>query len=280
MCAAAPARSTTFALPAAACYPRRMPSDPSAAALPMDDAALRRAIARYTWFHSLVLRPGIVTPGTKPAELLAAEEAAILDPIRLAGAAVLDIGAWNGHFSFAAARRGAARVLATDSFTWRHPGFRGREAIELARRELGLPVELEEVDPTELSPRLGRFDVVLFLGVFYHMENPLLVMRRVRSVTGGVLLIETHQDALDQARPMMVFYPGRTLNNDATNWWGPNLALMLTMLLELGFERVEYRNHPVHGAGRGIYAAFLPGAFERLARDFGEPWISMTHKGG
>jgi tRNA (mo5U34)-methyltransferase len=257
-----------------------MASDMGGPAPRLDDAALREAIARYTWFHSLTLRPGIVTAGTKPAGLLAEEEEAILGSIRLQGREVLDIGAWNGYFSFAAARRGAARVLATDSFTWRHRHYRGRETIELARRELGLPVELHDVDPTEIEPGLGRFDVVLFLGVFYHLENPMLVMRRVRAMTKGVLLIETHQDALDQPRPMMVFYPGRTLNNDPTNWWGPNLALMLTLLLELGFERVEYRNHPVMGAGRGIYAAFLPGAFERLAGDFGPPWISMTHKAG
>jgi tRNA (mo5U34)-methyltransferase len=193
---------------------------------------------------------------------------------------VLDVGAWNGHFSFAAERRGAARVVASDSYAWRHGWWRGREGFDIAHAALGSRVEAREEEVTALSPAEGIFDVVLFLGVFYHLEDPLRVMRRVRDVTGGVLLIETHQDALDQARPMMVFYPGRTLNDDATNWWGPNLALMLTMLIEIGFERVEYRNHPTVGAGRGIYAAFLPGAFERFAGDFGPPWISMTHKGG
>lgn len=247
---------------------------------PLREAELRAACTALPWWHSIELGPGIVTAGSKSLELLREEEAAILGPLRLAGASVLDIGAWNGHFSFAAARRGAARVVATDSYAWRHRWWRGREGFDIAQAALGARVETREVDPTELSPALGVFDVVLFLGVFYHMENPLLVMRRVRAVTRGVLMIETHQDALDQPRPMMVFYPGGSLNNDATNWWGPNLALMLAMLIELGFTRVEYRNHPVHGAARGIYAAFLPGAFGRLAGDFGPPWISMTHRPG
>ena len=247
---------------------------------PMGEAALRAACTALPWWHSIELRPGIVTEGSKSLELLRQEEEAILGPLRLEGASVLDVGAWNGHFSFAAERRGAARVVASDSYAWRHRWWRGREGFDIARAALGSCVEACEVDPTELSPALGAFDVVLFLGVFYHMENPLLVMRRLRAVTRGVLMIETHQDALDQPRPMMVFYPGSSLNNDETSWWGPNLALMLAMLVELGFARVEYRNHPVLGAGRGIYAAFLPGAFPRLARDFGPPWVSMTHPGG
>jgi tRNA (mo5U34)-methyltransferase len=246
--------------------------------LPLREADLRAACTSLPWWHSIELSPGIVTEGRKPLELLRQEEEAILGPLRLAGAGVLDVGAWNGHFGFAAERRGAARVLAADSHTWAHRWWRGREGFDIARAALGSRVEARAIDAAELSPEtVCIFDIVLLLGVFYHMENPLLVMRRVRSVTRGVLLIETHQDALDQARPMMVFYPGRTLNDDETNWWGPNLALML---IEIGFERVEYRNHPTAGAGRGIYAAFLPGAFERFAGDSGPPWISMTNKGG
>lgn len=243
----------------------------------LSDDALRELIPRYFWFHSIELRPGIVTPGAKSPAIMAEEEEAILGAVRLDGASVLDIGAWNGAFSLAARRRGAARVLATDHHTWNLPHLLGRETIELARATTGLDIELLDIDPTAITPAIGVFDVVLFLGVFYHLFDPIAVMQRVREVTGGVLLVETFQDALDQARPMMVFYPGATLAGDPTNWWGPNPPLMLHLLLELGFERIEYRNHPVLGAERGIYACFLPGAFDRWGGAFGEPWISMTH---
>lgn len=241
------------------------------------DDELRARIASYTWFHSMTLRPGIVTPGKKTIETLAAEEDALFSAVRIKGASVVDVGAWNGYFSFAAKRRGAASVLATDHFIWKHPDYRGRETIELARQVLGSDISLLDVDPTAMTAKLGRFDVVMFLGVFYHLFDPIDVMKRMRAITSGVLLIETHQDALEQPRPMMVFYPGSTLERDPTNWWGPNPPLMLYLLLELGFERIEYRNHPVMGPSRGIYAAFLPGAYERLGGPFDAPWIGMTH---
>jgi tRNA (mo5U34)-methyltransferase len=243
----------------------------------LTDDELRARIAAHRWFHSIMLRPGIVTAGAKTPEVMAAEEEALFSAVRVEGASVVDIGAWNGYFSFAAKRRGAASVLATDQFTWLRPEFRGRETIELARRELGLDITLLEVDPTAITAELGQFDIVLFLGVFYHLFDPIDVMKRMRAITGGVLLIETHQDALGHDRPMMVFYPGTTLQGDPTNWWGPNPPLVLHMLLELGFERIEYRNHPTLGAARGIYAAFLPGAFERLGGRFDDPWIGFTH---
>lgn len=243
----------------------------------LTDDELRAEVDRHLWFHSVALRPGLVTPGRKSAEIMAAEEEALFAPLRVEGATVVDVGAWNGYFSLAAKRRGAAHVLATDHFTWNHAHFQGRSTIELAVRETGADIELMDIDPTAITPEIGTFDIVLFLGVFYHLFDPIEVMRRMRAITSGVLLIETHQDALEQSRPMMVFYPGRTLADDETNWWGPNPPLMLHLLLELGFARVEYRNHPVLGAERGIYAAFLPGAFERLGGQFDDPWISMTH---
>src|SRR5262245_46217259 len=88
--------------------PRRQP--------PLDGPAselLARAKAYY-WFHSIDLGNGVVTPGSKSVALLRAESDAIFGPLDLRGKSVLDIGAWNGNFSFEAKRRLAARVLATD----------------------------------------------------------------------------------------------------------------------------------------------------------------------
>jgi tRNA (mo5U34)-methyltransferase len=240
------------------------------------DPALAAHIASLPWFHSIRLPCGLVTPGLKTLEDVTAEERVIFDAVRVAGHSVLDIGAWNGAFSFAAERHGAARVLATDRHTWIHPHWRGREAFNIVHAQLGSKVLPFEVDPMEVTGALGVYDVVLFLGVFYHLFDPIEVMRRLRKVTGGVLVVETHQDALDQSRPMMVFYPGDSLLGDATNWWGPNLPLVLHLLLELGFTRVMYRDHPKFGAARGFYVAFLPGAEERIAHRFEAPWTDLT----
>lgn len=226
----------------------------------MDDDALRDAIARHIWFHSIELRPGITTPGRKTPDIMTAEEELVLGPLPLAGMSVLDIGAWNGGFSIAALRRGAARVLATDSYTWDHPDFRGRETFDLACAAAGVQPEARRLDPMELPADLAPFDLVLFLGVFYHLRNPIPVMEALGRLTAQVCVVETHQNALEEVRPAMIFYPWNELDGDATNWWGPNPPLMTALLLGAGFTRIRYRPNPTTGPSRGIYAAFKPDA--------------------
>ena len=81
------------------------------------------------------------------------------------------------------------------------------------------------VDVPELSPeRIGTFDIVLFLGVFYHLFDPIDGLRRAATLAKEVLVVETHTDLCELDRPAMVMYPGAELAGDATNWWGPNPA--------------------------------------------------------
>jgi tRNA (mo5U34)-methyltransferase len=247
----------------------------------MTDDELRARVAELPhWWHSMELRPGIVTPGRKSVELMREEAGIVFQGLSLAGRSVLDIGAWNGHFSFDAARRGAARVVAADHFVWHSPEIQGRRSFELAREALGLGALVEplDLDVPDITPGIGRFDVTLFLGVFYHLFDPMDAMRRVADVTTGCLVVETHQDAQDQARPMMVFYPGDTLGGDATNWFCPNPPMMLELLRELGFARIMYRPHPLFAAahGRGFYAAFRADAPAGLDSGDWAGWIDLA----
>lgn len=245
----------------------------------LTDEELLARMQSFHWWHSMTLRPGFTTFGGKSELILAQEEEALFGPFNLQGRSVVDIGAWNGHFSFTAKRRGAARVLATDSYIWNHPLWRGREAFDLARSELGLEIEAQMVDPPEITETLGRFDVVLFLGVFYHLHDPLDVMTRLRAITKQMLLVETHSDLTDTARPGMVYYPGDALAQDATNWWGPNPALMLDLFLQQGFTRIFYRDHPTLGRARGIYAAFTPEVEDSLVQGFDHNWQDLDVPG-
>ena len=245
----------------------------------LSDEDLLARMQSFHWWHSIALRPGLTTFGGKTELILAQEEEAILAPFNLAGRSVIDIGAWNGHFSFAAKRRGASRVLATDSYIWNHPVWRGREAFDLARSELGLDIEAALLDPPEITEKVGRFDVVLFLGVFYHLYDPIDVMQRLRGITRQLLIVETHHDLTGEARPGMVFYPDAILNQDATNWWGPNPGLMLHLFLQLGFTRVFYRDHPTLGRARGIYAAFTPEVDDGLILRLDAPWLDLDVPG-
>lgn len=212
--------------------------DADSPGIKFDPAALEQRVSQIPWFHSIDLGNGIVTPGEKPLAIHQTEYAAIFDPVDLRGRSVLDVGAWNGAYSFEAKRRGADRVLATDSVAWQHQA--GREGFDLARAVLDIDLEAREIDIPSLTPeRVGTFDVVLFLGVFYHLENPIAALQQIAGLVREVLIVETHTDALEIRRPAMVMYPGGELDGDVSNCWGPNPACMVALLKQCGFAKVD-----------------------------------------
>jgi tRNA (mo5U34)-methyltransferase len=205
---------------------------------------LKARVAQVTWFHQIDLGKGIVTPGIDPSPKKLQDFGI---PERLDGLSVLDIGAWDGFFSFEAERRGARRVLATDSFCWGGGGWGTKAGFNLAHKVLRSKVRSKRIDVMELSPaRIGVFDLVLCLGVLYHMRHPLLALERVFSVTAKQLILETHVDMLDCDRPAMAFYPGHELGSDPTNWCGPNPQMVIAMLKTVGFREVKVHKGPVY----------------------------------
>jgi tRNA (mo5U34)-methyltransferase len=217
---------------------------------------LMSRVAALPWHHSIDLGGGVVTPGGKSLAICNAEAGLIFDRIDLKGRTVLDIGAWSGLFSFEAKRRGAARVLATDSFCWLHPHFRGRETFELARSALGAEVDALAIDVADLSTEaVGEFDVVLYLGVFYHRYDAIEALAKVAPLARNLLVVETHLELRDIDVPAMAFYPGSELANDPTNWWGPNEHCVKALLLGHGFKDIEVTAHPA-GHNRAIFHAW------------------------
>jgi tRNA (mo5U34)-methyltransferase len=222
----------------------------------MPSGNLRARVEALRWYHTIDLGHGLVTRGVDDTPLRLAS----LDlPASLAGRSVLDIGAWDGFFSFEAERRGASRVVACDHYSWHGVGWgtgNGKAGFALAREALGSRVEDLDVDVMDLSPeRVGTFDVVLFLGVLYHLRHPLLALERVAAVTRDLLVIETVVDMAGFKRPAVAFYPDRELNADPTNWWGPNIPAVTGMLRSVGFERVRTVT-PVRSAPYRLVRAF------------------------
>ena len=231
----------------------------------------RRIDAVPFWFHSIDVGQGLTTPGKKTSDVLRAE----LDSLRLPdvkGKTVLDIGAFDGFYSFEAERRGAAAVTALDHYVWsmdleahdRHwqesraagavprayqempywkpselPGKRGFDAAHELRqsRVRALVADFMEMD----LEALGTFDVVLFLGVLYHLQNPLEALKRVASVTQGVAVIETQAMAVHglEDRALCQFFESNELNHDVSNWWAPNRKALEGMCRAAGFTRVQ-----------------------------------------
>ena len=205
-------------------------------------AELRRAVAAQRWFHTIDLGGGLMTSGhdDSPRKLRWLHL-----PGDLRGRTVLDVGAFDGFFSFEAERRGAERVVAVDPACWRPPawgpdGWGTKRGFELAHRALGSRVESPDVDLEALAPEtVGTFDVVLFLGVLYHLPDPWPVLEAVASVCSGLLILETHADLIDLRRPALAHYPGDEVEGDPSNWSGPNPAWLRAALTGLGFSRVE-----------------------------------------
>ena len=98
-------------------------------------------------------------------------------------------------------------------------------------KKIGLNVEQKVVPtgPWFSNMRGGTFDVVLLLGVLYHLRDPLEVLERVRSVTKTLLVLETEVGMLLTRRPAAEFLRATEFNDDPTNWWAPNVPAMVGM---------------------------------------------------
>ena len=235
--------------------------------------ALRASVGELVWHHRIDLGHGVVTPGLGASQEIAEE---LFPPV--AGRTVLDIGAWDGLYSFRAERKGASRVVALDHYAWgvdlvartaywdecrargvlpdhskdetefwRGDTLPGRRGFDIAKRALQSKVEPVVADfMTADLDALGTFDVVLYLGVLYHIKEPLAALERVRRVTREVAVVETEAVWIPgfEDTPMATFFPGDELARDYGNWYAPNVAALVGWCRAAGFSSVEVVKGP------------------------------------
>jgi tRNA (mo5U34)-methyltransferase len=239
----------------------------------LEESTLQQQVDSLLWYHSIDLGNGVVTRGlSDPKNAVTVEQ---LPPF--AGRTVLDIGAWDGYYSFLAERCGASRVVALDHYSWGvdfsardrywqqcrddgtlpnhardatdfwQPDLPGKRGFDLACSCLHSKIEPVVADFTTVDlPSLGTFDVVLYLGVMYHMKEPLECLERVRAVTREVAVIETAavRGPRNAGHRLLMFHPGSELNRDFGNWYQPNIAALQALVLAAGFSRVEVVQGP------------------------------------
>jgi tRNA (mo5U34)-methyltransferase len=231
------------------------------------------------WHQRWEIFPGVFVPGRNPVDFICA---AVQLPSDLTGKRVLDVGAWNGCFSFECERRGAAEVVA---FSLEDPAEWGFDRLH---RLLESRVRYVRGSIYTLTPAdLGAFDVILFFGVLYHLRYPLLALDRLRGVCRGEVFIETHViDEHAWLRPPLVWLSRLPLlrsalartpiwrqyrddelqPGDASNWFGPNTTAVVEAFESAGFtiaptrawgNRAAFRAHSV-----AIPTRLLDGSYE------------------
>jgi tRNA (mo5U34)-methyltransferase len=197
------------------------------------------------WYHRFEFAPGVTTPGVNNSR--AALEQLDL-PQDLSGRRVLDIGARDGFFSFECERRGA-EVVPIDYIPVEQTGF------TVAKQVLGSHLNLVHENIYNLTPaKYGRFDLVLFLGVMYHLPDPMRALDVINDMMNlnATLYMETvvinEQLPADVAsRPLMEFYPGSEKDQDKSNYWGMTEQCARAMLVENKFASVATRRNGERG---------------------------------
>ena len=231
-----------------------------------DDEIRERVAALGPWFHNLDLNGVKTAPDHFLSDYPAVKWRHFADaiPADLSGKSVLDIGCNAGFYSLEMKRRGAARVLATDY----DEGY--LQQARFAAEVTGLDIEFAQLSVYDVGALGGRFDLVLFLGVLYHLRHPLLALDLIREhVVGDLFVCQSMQrgdpgeEPLDQDYPFSetaIFerpsYPHLSFiehrySGDDTNWWVPNRACMRAMLRSAGpVERRQMGRDQSEGCGR------------------------------
>jgi tRNA (mo5U34)-methyltransferase len=230
--------------------------------MPLSTSEIRRRVeALGPWFHNLDLQGVPTAPdhflGDYPFIKWRKFAAAI--PEDLGGKTVLDIGCNAGFYSIEMKRRGADRVLGID-FDESYLA-QARFAAEVAETD----VEFRQMSVYDVAALCERFDIVLFMGVFYHLRHPLLALDLVREhAVAELMVFQSMQRGSSEAAALQENYAfwntelfddpefpklhfvEHCYANDPTNWWIPNAACAEAMLRSAGFEIVEHPEQEVY----------------------------------
>ena len=227
------------------------------------------------WFHSIDLGHGVRTKGLS----IRARRSPTGSSPTSRDRSVLDIGAWDGYYSFLAERNGTSRASSRSTTTRGASTFRRRERywnecrangtlpdhnaghdrllatraprsarlrLRARRRSEATSKPWSRTSPPSTSTSLGSFDVVLYLGVLYHMKEPLTCLERAARGDASVAVIETAAIRIPSAgrQSLLAFHSGGDLNRDYGNWYVPNIEALEALVLAAGFSRVEIVQGP------------------------------------
>ena len=213
------------------------------------------------WFQNLNLRGVQTAPGHFLGDYPTVKwnRFAHAIPADLRGKTVLDIGCNAGFYSLEMKRRGAARVLGVD-FDEKYLA-----QARFAAATLGFEIEFRQLSVYDVAQLGERFDVVIFMGVLYHLRHPLLALDLIREhVAGDLLVFQSMQRGSGEAGPVandhdfwvtdiferpdfpQMYFIENRYAGDPTNWWIPNRACAEAMLRSAGFRIIDHPEEEVY----------------------------------
>ena len=198
------------------------------------------------WFHTFALAPGIYTPGIARDH---GYRLAVLGADRFAGRSVLDVGAFDGFYSFLAEARGARRVVAVENqqyVDWVRARFgvtlQGGAGFRAIAGLVGSRVEYRRMDALDVH-RLGeRFDVALCFGILHRVTDPIALLGALADVLapGGEIVLETYGSRLPAEAPAIeVHDPGDVYARDDFVYWGFSAEGLRRLGRIVGFDEVD-----------------------------------------
>jgi tRNA (mo5U34)-methyltransferase len=213
------------------------------------------------WFHNINLKGVQTAPdhflGDYPNTKFQGFADAI--PANLQGKTVLDVGCNGGFYSIEMKKRGASRVVGIDS------DERYLAQARYAAEVLGMDIEFQNKSVYDVAALGEKFDVVIFMGVLYHLRHPLLALDLLyEHVVDDMLIFQSMQrgsDKVDALKDDYEFWdtdifesPGfpqlyfieNNYSHDPTNWWIPNRACMEAMLRSAGFKIIQHPEKEVY----------------------------------
>jgi len=243
----------------------------------LSGAALAQRVRQLgPWFHNLDLHGVRTAPDHFLGDYPAVKWQRFADalPLDLRGRTVLDIGCNGGFYAIEMKRRGAERVVGIDH----DPDYLAQ--ARFAAEVCGVEIELRELSVYDIGVLGERFDIVLFLGVLYHLRHPLLALDLIHEhVARDLLVFQSMQRGSAELEPLAPDYDitevevferqgfprlhfiEQHYSGDQTNWWLPNRACAEAMIRSAGFEILDHpeeevfvcRRRPGSGGSQAVY---------------------------
>jgi len=185
---------------------------------------LHEMASQHEWVHVIDLGDGVVTPGAWGTGNPRITEA--MQAVDFSGKKVLDIGCWDGAYSFFAEARGAAEVYSTDLISQRDfagsPTYQIAHAACQSKAKYYLNISVYDIEKLGIRD----FDIVLFTGIYYHLKDPVRALTCLRRVMreGGLIVVEGA--VLPGEGCYASFYYRNLPTPDRSNWWFPTVECL------------------------------------------------------